>query len=63
MEVVMVRMPKRGGGYHERLAKVLNSYPALKRLRVEFCDDGQRAHVAPQSIAAVLATRHAVATP
>jgi len=59
----MVRMPKRGGGHHERLALVLNRYPSLKRVRVEFCDDGQRAHVAPQSISAVLATRNEVATP
>lgn len=63
MEVVIVRMPKRGGGHHERLAVVLNNYPALKRVRVQFCDDGQRAHVVPQSVSAVLAARHEVATP
>lgn len=59
----MVRMPKRDGGHHERLAVVLNTYPALKRVRVQFCDDGQRAHVVPQSISAVLATCNEVATP
>lgn len=50
----MVRMPKRGGGHRERLATVLNSYPALKQVRVQFCDDGQRALVVPQSISAAL---------
>ena len=49
--LVSVRMPRRGGGHIERLATVLARFDALKQVRVEFCDNGQRALVAPQSIA------------
>jgi len=48
-EVVSVRMPRRGGPA-ERLAIVLARYAPLESVRVQFCDNGQRAHVVPQSI-------------
>lgn len=53
VELVFVRMPRRGGGQIERLAITLSHHPELKRVRVEFCDCGQRAHVAPHCITPV----------
>jgi hypothetical protein len=50
-QIISVRMPRRGGGQRERLATVLARYPALGQIRVQFCDDGQRALIVPQSIA------------
>ena len=50
-QLVSVRMPRRQGGSVERLATVLAPYPALGQVRVQFCDNGQRAFVVPQSIA------------
>lgn len=49
--LVSVRMPRRNGGRIERLATVLAEYPALRQVRVQFCDNGQRALVVPQSVA------------
>ncbi len=52
-EIVFVRMPRRNGGIVQRLAVVLGRYPALSQVRVEFCDNGQRAHVVPHSVSTV----------